>query len=205
MRIALSSICLYSSLLLFGYCFGEAERTESSFNGFSGQVIARVEAQLESGTKIKVLKVNTVWKSNRAKQPEQLAEKSILIREQQTSSRNELQRAYLKGLRVGQNLQIEIKKGENDFWEVLELNAEQRRIAQGQLASQRRLHNEPKPETRALSHGRKTGMPAGNITEDKEIFIQMNRLKHENAELRNRVQKLETRLFKIENQIKERK
>ena len=48
-------------------------------------------------------------------------------------------------------------------------------------------------------------MPAGNITEDKEIFIQMNRLKRENAELRNRVQKLETRLFKIENQIKERK
>ena len=116
MRIAISTICLYSSLLLFGYCFGEAERTESSFNGFSGQVIARVEAQLESGTKIKVLKVNRVWKSNRAKQPEQLAEKSILICEQQTSSRNELQRTYLKGLRVGQNLQIEIKKGENDFW-----------------------------------------------------------------------------------------
>lgn len=205
MRIALSTICLYSLLLLFGYCFGEAERTEISFNGFSGQVISRVEAQLESGTKIKVLKVNRVWKSNRANQPEQLAEKSILIREQQTSSRNELQRAYLKGLRVGQNLQIEIKKGENDFWEVLELNAEQRRIAQGQLASQRRLHNEANPETRALSQGRTTGMPAGNITEDKEIFIQMNRLKRENAELRNRVQKLETRLFKIENQIKERK
>ena len=205
MRIAISTICLYSSLLLFGYCFGEAERTESSFNGFSGQVIARVEAKLESGTKIKVLKVNRVWKSNRANQPEQLAEKSILIREQQTSSRNELQRAYLKGLRVGQNLQIEIKKGKNDFWEVLELNAEQRRIAQGQLASQRRLHNEPNPETRALSQGRTTGMPSGNITEDKEIFIQMNRLKRENAELRNRVQKLETRLIKIEKQIKEKK
>ena len=115
MKIAISTICLYSLLLLFGYCFGEAERTEISFNGFSGQVISRVEAQLESGTKIKVLKVNRVWKSNRANQPEQLAEKSILIREQQTSSRNELQRTYLKGLRVGQNLQIEIKKGEMIF------------------------------------------------------------------------------------------
>ena len=108
--------------------FGQ-ERTENTFYGFSGQVMARVEGVLDVGVRIRVLKVNRVWKNNRVKKPNDLTQKSILIRARGNAEARNLQGAYLNGLRVGQTFPIEIRKSEENFWEILELNAEQIRVS----------------------------------------------------------------------------
>ena len=187
--------------------FGQ-ERTENTFYGFSGQVMARVEGVLDLGVRVRVLKVNRVWKNNRVKKPNDLIQKSILIRARGNAEARNLQGAYLNGLRVGQTFPIEIRKSEENFWEILELNAEQIRVASARLETKRNAlgrtsDGENNEASRALQRSnRSENSREENGAERTEVLNQLNRVKRENAELRSRVLKLESRLLRLENLMK---
>ena len=187
--------------------FGQ-ERTENTFYGFSGQVMARVEGVLDLGVRVRVLKVNRVWKNNRVKKPNDLIQKSILIRARGNAEARNLQGAYLNGLRVGQTFPIEIRKSEENFWEILELNAEQIRVASARLEAKRNAlgrtsDGEDNEASIALQRSnRSENSREENGAERTEVLNQLNRVKRENAELRSRVLKLESRLLRLENLMK---
>ena len=111
-------------------------------------------------------------------------------------------------MRVGQTFPIEIRKSEENFWEILELNAEQIRVASARLEAKRNAlgrtsDGENNEASRALQRSnRSENSREENGAERTEVLNQLNRVKRENAELRSRVLKLESRLLRLENLMK---
>jgi hypothetical protein len=111
-------------------------------------------------------------------------------------------------LRVGQTFPIEIRKGEGNFWEILELNTEQKKVASVRLEAKRNAQastafGENEENRRAMQRtNRSDNSREENGAERTEFLDQLNRVKRENAELRSRVLKLESRLLRLENLMK---
>ena len=187
---------------------GQEKVEESMFSGFSGQVMARVEGIVSGGVRVRVLQVSRIWKNNQAKNTEGLIQKSILVRASGSKESREIQTAYMSGLRVGQTVPIEIKKKQVKYWEILELNAEQKKLATNRMNAKRRALAQRAGDE--VSEKRQDGRVEDNVANsdiykganDKDIVKQLNRLKRENADLRSRLLKLESRLKWMEEQAK---
>ena len=187
---------------------GQEKVEESMFSGFSGQVMARVEGIVSGGVRVRVLQVSRVWKNNQAKNTEGLIQKSILVRASGSKESREIQTAYMSGLRVGQTVPIEIKKKQVKYWEILELNAEQKKLATNRMNAKRRALAQRAGDE--VSEKRQDGRVEDNAansdiyngSNDKDTVKQLNRLKRENADLRSRLLKLESRLKWMEEQAK---
>ena len=187
---------------------GQEKVEESMFSGFSGQVMARVEGIVSGGVRVRVLQVSRVWKNNQAKNTEGLIQKSILVRASGSKESREIQTAYMSGLRVGQTVPIEIKKKQVKYWEILELNAEQKKLATNRMNAKRRALAQRAGDE--VSEKRQDGRVEDNVANsviykganDKDTVKQLNRLKRENADLRSRLLKLESRLKWMEEQAK---
>ena len=187
---------------------GQEKVEESMFSGFSGQVMARVEGIVSGGVRVRVLQVSRVWKNNQAKNTEGLIQKSILVRASGSQESREIQTAYMSGLRVGQTVPIEIKKKQVKYWEILELNAEQKKLATNRMNAKRRALAQRAGDE--VSEKRQDGRVEDNVANsviykganDKDTVKQLNRLKRENADLRSRLLKLESRLKWMEEQAK---
>ena len=187
---------------------GQEKVEESMFSGFSGQVMARVEGIVSGGVRVRVLQVSRVWKNNQAKNTEGLIQKSILVRASGSKESREIQTAYMSGLRVGQTFPIEIKKKQVKYWEILELNAEQKKLATNRMNAKRRALAQRAGDE--VSEKRQDGRVEDNVANsdiykganDKDTVKQLNRLKRENADLRSRLLKLESRLKWMEEQTK---
>lgn len=187
---------------------GQEKVEESMFSGFSGQVMARVEGIVSGGVRVRVLQVSRIWKNNQAKNTEGLIQKSILVRASGSKESREIQTAYMSGLRVGQTVPIEIKKKQVKYWEILELNAEQKKLATNRMNAKRRALAQRAGDE--VSEKRQDGRVEDNVANsdiykganDKDTVKQLNRLKRENADLRSRLLKLESRLKWMEEQAK---
>jgi hypothetical protein len=187
---------------------GQEKVEESMFYGFSGQVMVRVEGIVSGGVRVRVLQVSRVWKNNQAKNTEGLIQKSILVRASGSKESREIQTAYMSGLRVGQTFPIEIKKKQVKYWEILELNAEQKKLATNRMNAKRRALAQRADDE--VSEKRQDGRVEANAANsdiynganDKDTVKQLNRLKRENADLRSRLLKLESRLKWMEEQTK---
>jgi hypothetical protein len=187
---------------------GQEKVEESMFYGFSGQVMVRVEGIVSGGVRVRVLQVSRVWKNNQAKNTEGLIQKSILVRASGSKESREIQTAYMSGLRVGQTFPIEIKKKQVKYWEILELNAEQKKLATNRMNAKRRALAQRADDE--VSEKRQDGRVEDNVANsdiynganDKDTVKQLNRLKRENADLRSRLLKLESRLKWMEEQTK---
>ena len=187
---------------------GQEKVEESMFSGFSGQVMARVEGIVSGGVRVRVLQVSRVWENNQAKNTEGLIQKSILVRASGSKESREIQTAYMSGLRVGQTFPIEIKKKQVKYWEILELNAEQKKLATNRMNAKRRALAQRAGDE--VSEKRQDGRVEDNVANsdiykganDKDTVKQLNRLKRENADLRSRLLKLESRLKWMEEQAK---
>jgi hypothetical protein len=187
---------------------GQEKVEESMFYGFSGQVMVRVEGIVSGGVRVRVLQVSRVWKNNQAKNTEGLIQKSILVRASGSKESREIQTAYMSGLRVGQTFPIEIKKKQVKYWEILELNAEQKKLATNRMNAKRRALAQRADDE--VSEKRQDGRVEDNAANsdiynganDKDTVKQLNRLKRENADLRSRLLKLESRLKWMEEQTK---
>jgi hypothetical protein len=187
---------------------GQEKVEESMFYGFSGQVMVRVEGIVSGGVRVRVLQVSRVWKNNQAKNTEGLIQKSILVRASGSKESREIQTAYMSGLRVGQTFPIEIKKKQVKYWEILELNAEQKKLATNRMNAKRRALAQRADDE--VSEKRQDGRVEDNAANsdiynganDKDTVKQLNRLKRENADLRSRLLKLESRFKWMEEQTK---
>ena len=123
-------------LILFStFALGDEERPP--WTGFSGQAMVRLAEKVDGGLRVQVLRVNRVWKNNRAAKPESLTGQSIVVGFRGEGEARMMQQAFASTLERGQTFPLELGQGEGNRWYILELNGEQRELAQRALASRR--------------------------------------------------------------------
>ena len=123
-------------LFLFStYAPGDEERPP--WAGFSGQAMVRLAEKTDGGLRVQVLRVNRVWKNNRAAKPESLTGQSILVGFRGEGEARMMQQAFASALERGQTFPLELGQGEGNRWYILELNGDQRELARRALANRR--------------------------------------------------------------------
>lgn len=127
--------CLVSLFLFSTFASGNEDRPP--WAGFSGQAMVRLMEKTDGGFRVQVLRVNRVWKNNRASKPESLTGQSILVEFRGEGEARMMQQAFARTLERGQTFPLELGHGEGNRWYVLELNGDQRESARRALPSER--------------------------------------------------------------------
>jgi hypothetical protein len=117
--------------------FASGDEERSPWAGFSGQAMVRLSEKLDDGLRVQVLRVNRVWKNNRASKPESLTGQSILVGFRGEGEARMMQQAFASALEREQTFPLELGQGEGNRWYILELNGDQRELAQRALANRR--------------------------------------------------------------------
>ena len=205
---------LFPTFLLFVglSTFGIAQEIDPYLRGFSGQAMVRLSEKLDNGIRVKILKVNRVWKNNRAEKPESLTGKSIAVRLRGEGEARMFQQAFVSKLENGQTFPLEIGQ-DGGKWFILELNGDQREIAARVLREKRtREGDSDRPKTEASrdlprEERREKPMvrdrefrpqPNRNDLQNEILREELRRSHMENAELRFRLQQLEKRVKELE-------
>ena len=123
-------------LFLFS-TFASGEEERPPWAGFSGQAMVRLAEKVDDGLRVQVLRVNRIWKNNRASKPESLTGQSILVGFRGEGEARMMQQAFASALERGQAFPLELGQGEGNRWYILELNGDQRELAQRALANRR--------------------------------------------------------------------
>jgi len=105
---------------------GDREHGAADLAGFSGQIRGVVVLAGDDGVAIRVARVLRTWKDNRARNPEALRGRTVVVGPAEGNERHE---RFLSRLRTGSELSLEIRGGEGGGFRVLELSESQRRIA----------------------------------------------------------------------------
>jgi len=127
--------CLVLLFLFSTFASGDEERPP--WTGFSGQAMVRLAEKTDGGLRVQVLRVNRVWKNNRASKPESLTGQSILVGFRGEGEARMMQQAFASALERGQTFPLELGQGEGNRWYILELNGDQRELARRALANRR--------------------------------------------------------------------
>jgi len=123
-------------LFLFS-TFASGDEEMPPWAGFSGQAMVRLAEKTDGGLRVQVLRVNRVWKNNRASKPESLTGQSILVGFRGEGEARMMQQAFASALERGQTFPLELGQGEGNRWYILELNGDQRELARRALANRR--------------------------------------------------------------------
>jgi hypothetical protein len=129
-------ISLFVPLFLFS-TFASGDEERPPWAGFSGQAMVRLAEKTDGGLRVQVLRVNRVWKNNRASKPESLTGQSILVGFRGEGEARMIQQAFASTLERGQTFPLELGQGEGNRWYILELNGDQRELARRALANRR--------------------------------------------------------------------
>lgn len=164
-----------------GIVAAQAQRDEplpQGLVGFCGQVRGVVVAKGDRNSfTFKVARVLRVWKNNTAEAPESLVGRTVTVaprwtqREDGTWRPVERHVAFIRGLRSGQEITLEIRNVERSHFSILELSAEQRTTAE-------RVREGARPEAAARRDSE------GRDAEIRELKREIERLRTENEELR---------------------
>jgi hypothetical protein len=127
--------CLVPLFLFSTFASGDEERPP--WAGFSGQAMVRLAEKVDDGVRVQVLRVNRIWKNNRAAKPESLTGQSILVGFRGEGEARMMQQAFASTLERGQTFSLELGQGEGNRWYILELNGDQRELAQRALVNRR--------------------------------------------------------------------
>ena len=127
--------CLVPLFWFSTFALGNEERPP--WAGFSGQAMVRLAEKTDGGLRVQVLRVNRVWKNNRAAKPESLTGQSILVGFRGAGEARMMQQAFASALERGQTFPLELGQGEGNRWYILELNGDQRELARRALANRR--------------------------------------------------------------------
>ena len=154
--------------------------------GFSGRVRGVVTAKGDKNTfTFKVARVLNVWKNNKAKDPEALAGRSVRVGPRWVQGENgkwhpvDIHVAFIRRLKVGEELTLEIFNAEANHFNILELSSEQRKSAREGIEkslSEKSPKDEDIRKMQAIV---------------REMRNEMRRLRAENAELRRKLEKME--------------
>jgi hypothetical protein len=123
-------------LFLFS-TFASGDEERPPWTGFSGQAMVRLAEKTDDGLRVQVLRVNRVWKNNRASKPESLTGQSILVGFRGEGEARMMQQAFASALERGQTFPLELGQGEGNRWYILELNGDQRELARRALTNRR--------------------------------------------------------------------
>ena len=104
--------CLVLLFLFSTFASGDEERP--SWTGFSGQAMVRLAEKTDGGLRVQVLRVNRVWKNNRASKPESLTGQSILVGFRGEGQARMMQQAFASALERGQTFPLELGQGEGN-------------------------------------------------------------------------------------------
>ena len=184
------NIAIVSAIMSFMGTVGEPAEAGDSFpeglRGFSGQVRGVVVEKGERNTfTFKVARVLRVWKNNKAETPKLLAGRTVPVgpRWQKGDGGKwrpvELHVAFIKKLKAGQEVTLEIQNVERSHFSILELSNEQRQLVRS------------KHEKSDRPTDRKTDTDRNTEAEIRKLKTEVRQLRAEVAELR--------RLFKEKN------
>jgi len=189
MKRVICRMVLIAAIVLLAAMGSRAMAEESlpdGVKGFSGRVRGVVTAKGEKNTfTIKVARVLEVWKNSKAKAPESLVGLSVRVGPRWVPGKNskwrpvEIHIAFIKRLKVGEELTIEIRNAEADHFNILELSGEQRESAMDGIEeslSEESRKDEDIRKMQALV---------------KELRGEIRRLRAENAELRKKLEGVE--------------
>ena len=143
--------------------------------GFSGQVQGKVvEGRKKNAFMFSVTRVLRTWKNNEAGAPKRLEGMTVPVAPNWRKGEDgrwrpvELHMRFIRSVRTGESLTLELKHAEHEFFAILELSAEQRkRAGGGEERHEQEREQDKDSEIRALR---------------KEL----ERLRAENRELRKR-------------------
>ena len=146
--------------------------------GFSGQVRGVVVEKRDNGViEFKVGRILRTWKNNKAERPEALKGRTVpvgpaWVREGQDSKWQPVERhvQFLRTLKPGEELTLELRHAEREHFAILELSQEQRERAEQGGQGRREQAGKPKPRDREA--------------EIAELRREVERLRAENRELR---------------------
>lgn len=120
-------------------CSAADEALPEALRGFSGQARGVVKAKGDKNTfTFKVGRVLRVWKGNKAKDPESLAGRSIRVGPRWEKGDGRKWRpvarhvAFIRQLKVGQEMTLEVRNMEGSHFTILELSADQRGSGDGE-------------------------------------------------------------------------
>lgn len=155
--------------------------------GFSGQVQGKVvEGQKKNALMFKVSRVVRTWKNNEARDPKLLVGMTVPVAPSWRKGENgrwqpaEQHLRFIKSVRIGESLTLELKHAEHEFFAILELSAEQRtRAGAGEQ------HREPK-ERGESEHVDREGGEQSKDAEIRSLRRELEHLRAENHELRKR-------------------
>ena len=161
-----------------------ADALPDGVKGFSGRVRGLVTAKGDKNTfTFKVARVLKVWKNNKAEKPEALAGHTVRVGPRWVQGDNgkwhplERHVAFIRQLKVGEELTLEIFNAEGNHFNILELSAEQRESAMvgiEESLSEKSLKDKDIRKMRAMV---------------REMRAEIRRLRAENAELRRKLAK----------------
>ncbi|MFT5129417.1 MAG: hypothetical protein ACI8W8_003039 [Rhodothermales bacterium] len=155
--------------------------------GFNGQVQGKVvEGQKKNAFMFKVSQIVRIWKNNEARDPKLLVGMTVPVAPSWRKGENgrwqpvEHHLRFIKSVRIGESLTLELKHAEHEFFAILELSAEQRaRGGAGEEPAERKEHREREEPAHADDEQSKDA-------EIRALRHELERLRAENHELRKR-------------------
>ena len=170
MKRAFLLTCLFAGAI----ACADHRNIDQGLVGFSGQVQGVVEGKHERGIVFRVSKVVRTWKNNEARMPKLLEGKSVPVgpswhKVEGRWRPSEPHVRFLRSLRAGERLTLELKHAEHEHFAILELDAEQRKRAGVGREREEQVEGD-----------------RGKDAQIRRLQEEIERLKAENRELRNR-------------------
>jgi hypothetical protein len=189
-------------IITLGGAVSEEKRQDTSI-AFSGQVMARTQAVLNSGVRIQILKIIQSSDGNDTVEVRKLEGKSIFMSAFGSVRNRSLQIAFFKSLKIGQVFPVSIKIEKNGQCTVKELSPSQIEIA-------RRTQLQMSPSSSSGGKEVSPNSQLGNVDFSqtqvfRELQNNVKRLRLENKEMGARIMKLESRLSRMEILLRSKK
>lgn len=142
-HVTLAILCLVGQLVCVSLATADKKKEKGKLpegvRGFSGQVRGVIVARGQKNDfTFKVVKVQRTWKNNKAKKPQLLAGRTVTVyprwakNDQGKFQPSKLHVGFIGTLKPKQELTLELINNERNAFSILELNADQRRVARGQ-------------------------------------------------------------------------
>ena len=184
----MKNLLLVSALIFQTFAIAE-QKVSNPFAGISLNIMARNQVVLKSGIRVQVLKITSPTDKSGTQNLNRLEGKTIFLSCFGSVQTRQLQMAYLETLKKGEVFPIDIKMEKNGSWIINDLNPSQIETAKiSQIQKTRKMNDQN------LLNSRKSDID--------EMQINLNRLRSENKDLRDRVHKLEGRLSRLEIMIR---
>lgn len=142
-----NSLFLSILLLISALVFAGEKNIPEGVDGFCGTIEGEITKKNDDSLEIKVTAVKNVWKKNTAKKADNLVGKTIIVNggwhKSEKSGKfepNQNHIHFIKNVPLGK-VTLEIQTGDGDRFHILELNKEQREIANPE-----KKKDEPKKE-----------------------------------------------------------